>query len=152
MAATKTRTWDELSKGEQERERRRLAALPETAQAKTKGKGNGFTLKGYVRCELSAADKDGFKSWEAEHSSVEVLDQLIKSVDSGYLLKLGENGNAFQASLCAATTSTDWDGYVLTAHASSASRAAMLLIYKHDVLMQRDWNPWLQEEGEDFFR
>jgi len=152
MAAPKVKGWDDLTKGEQEKERKRLAALPDPNQVKARQGKGGFTLRGYVRCELSSSDKEGFRSWEQENSAVDVLDLLIKSVDSGYLLKLGEQGQGYQASLCAATTSNDWNGYVLTAHASSAARAAMLLIYKHQVLMACDWSPWLADEGEDFFR
>lgn len=146
--------WDDLSKAEQEVIKRDLLKKAKELHAdapKPKGKPT-FTLKGYVRCELSASDKEAFKAWELATPSSEVMEQLIKETDSGYLLKVGEQGNAHQASLCAASTSKEWDGYVLTAHASSSMRAAALLVYKHAVLMERDWTAWQSEEGDDFFR
>jgi hypothetical protein len=146
--------WDKLTKAEQEIIRRRLLA-PDVPKEQGKGFGKGkntFNLKGYVRCELSAADKEAFKAWEITQVDIGTLDILIKTVDSGYLLKVGEQGAGYQASLCAATTSKEWDGYVLTAHASTAIRATTLLVYKHVILMGEDWSAWLAEGGEDFFR
>lgn len=151
MAATKG-VWDSLPKAEQEKLRREMAASA-AKEPKDKPKQKAvFSLKGYIRCELSAADKDGFKSWEGEREGYEWLSHLVEWVDGGYLVKIGESGSGYQASLCAATTGRDWEGYVLTAHAATAMRAAMLLVYKHELLMDKDWSAWLTEEGEDFFR
>lgn len=145
--------WDQLPKDEQERIKRKLEQTPEPNGKKPKAAGRGgFDLKGYLRCELSMADKDAFKAWELEHVAADCLDRLIKVCDSGYLFKLGEAGQGFQASLCAASTSHTWDGYVLTAHAGDAGRAAALLWFKHEVLMSGDWSAFLVEEGDDFMR
>lgn len=145
--------WDGMPKVEQEQVKKALAALPapspKSGAAKAKG---GFTLRGYVRCELAAADKQGFTTWESAQEPGGVLGRLVAEVDSGYLLKLGEAEKGYQASLCAATTGRNWDGYVLTAHASSGVRAAALLVYKHCLLMERDWTAWTVEDGEDFLR
>jgi hypothetical protein len=130
-----------------------MAELPAPASTKQQSKAkNGFTLRGYVRCELAAADKEGFGVWEGAQEPGATLGQLVAEVDSGYLLKLGEAEKGYQASLCAATTGREWDGYVLTAHASSGVRATALLVFKHCVLMQRDWTAWTVEDGEDFLR
>jgi hypothetical protein len=146
--------WASLPKAEQEKLRKQMAAMPEpVSQAKANGKGkSGFNLKGYVRCELAAADKDAFNAWEQLQEPGAVLGQLVAEVDSGYLLKLGEAEKGYQASLCAATTGREWEGFVLTAHASSGVRAAALLVYKHCVLMVRDWTAWTTDDGEDFLR
>lgn len=130
-----------------------MQALPPVQAAKNgkPGKG-GFSLRGYVRCELAASDKDGFTVWEQAQEPAATLGQLVGEVDSGYILKLGEAEKGYQATLCAASTGRDWDGYVLTAHASSGVRAAALLVYKHCVLMQRDWTAWTAEDAEDFLR
>lgn len=145
--------WDQLPKEEKQRIMRTLSEkrdeTPKQAAAK---KAGGFQLKGYVRCDLSASEKEAYKAWEEAHGNVECYDRLIKAVDSGYLLKVGENGSGFQASLCAASTGCAWDGYVLSAHAGHAARAAMLLVYKHEVLMLSDWSQFLGDEGEDSFR
>lgn len=145
--------WDQLPKEEQERIKRQLHNTPEPngKRPKSNGKG-GFELRGYLRCELSAADKDQFREWEQTSAAEQCMDRLIKAVDSGYLLKVGEAGQGFQASLCAASTSHTWDGFVLTAHAATAGRAAALLVFKHEELMQGDWTAWLTDEGDDWMR
>lgn len=147
------KAWSALSKAEQEAIKKDLKRKADEGNAPArKNNKSSFALKGYVRCELAVADKAAFVAWESEHEAGESLDLAIKAVDSGYLLKLGESGNAFQASLCAATTGKDWEGYVLTAHASSGARAITLLMYKHCILMEEDWSAFMADEGEDFFR
>jgi hypothetical protein len=155
MAKTEdVKGWSELTKGEQEIIKRKLLGQENgSPAAKVGGKGkSSFNLRGYLRCELSADDKEHFRGWEADNGGAAAFEALVKAVDSGYLLKVGESGQGYQASLCAATTGKEWDGYVLTAHAASGQRAAALLVFKHGVLMQGNWSAWLTEEGDDFFR
>jgi hypothetical protein len=145
--------WESLPKAEQQKLIKQMNKVREEAPSVRPQKKNGqFQLKGYVRCELSASDKESFKEWETQKSAAECYELLIKAADSGYLLKVGEQGQGAQASLCAAATGQAWDGYVLVAHAGNAVRAAMLLVYKHELLMQRDWSAWLADEGEEVLR
>lgn len=146
--------WDDLSPVERKLIAKSLKELPAQQQERANGKSpkSTFQLKGYLRCELAAADKEAFKAWDSDQAPGSVGGSIISLADSGYLVKLGESGNGFQASLCAATTNKEWEGYVLTAHASSAVRAASLLLFKHSVMMQSDWSPWLAEDSEDFLR
>jgi len=145
--------WEALPKAEQESIKKKLKALPDPEAAKpAKPAKNGFQLKGYVRCELAAADKEAFKAWEEGLGDESRLGALIGLVEDGYLFKLSDTGSSFQASLCAASTDRPWNGYVLTAHASYAVRAARLLLYKHEIMMQGDWTAFMAEEGEDFIR
>lgn len=151
--STNLSLWDQLPKAEQQRLTRMMAdKAAEPARQNGQKRSSGFNLKGYVRCELSSADKEAFKAWEGSHTNVECYERLIKAGDSGYLLKIGDSGNGHQASLSAANTGQYWDGYVLVAHASTSARAAMLLVYKHEVLMQSDWSQFLSDEGEDMLR
>ena len=145
--------WEQMPKEEQERIRKHLNGLrPEPPKKQERNGNGGFRLIGYARCELSGSDKEAFKEWEIEHSAEWAYGVLVKLVDSGYLLKLGEQGTGFQASLCAAATGKPWEGYVLVAHAGSGARAALLLVYKHEILMRGDWEPFIAETGEDALR
>lgn len=145
--------WEKLPKVDQEHFKAQMAANRLQAPPNGQRKGNGgFALKGYVRCELSATDKDAYRVWETAHSHMECFDQVVKLADSGYLFKLGEQGGGFQASLSASATGQAWDGYVLVSHAGSAARATMLLVYKHSILMLGDWTAFVSEGGEDDFR
>lgn len=147
------KSWASLSKVEQRQIMMHLESLKDSQPVKPQKTAKGtFNLKGYVRCELSAADKDAFKLWEDVQSDAAMYDALVKAVDSGYMLKAGEGKESYQATLSAADTGQDWDGYVLTAFASSPGRALALLVYKHSVLMQQDWSAWMTEGGEDFIR
>jgi hypothetical protein len=148
-----TSAWERLPKADQEKIKRQLKSIPEkdNNSAKPKPK-NGFQLKGYVRCELSSADKDTFREWESGEDIINVNGRMIDLVEDGYLLKVGDTGNGYQASLCASATGKAWEGYVLTAHASYAKRAVHLLWYKHAMMMEGDWSAWMSDEGEDFIR
>ena len=154
QAATREPTlWDQLSPKERKAIERDLKAKREMGPAKPDSKrSNGFQLKGYVRCDLSTSDKESFVAWEAAHNALEAYDVLVKAADSGYLLKVGEAEKGGIASLSAAATGQVWDGFVLTAHAGSAVRAAVLLAYKHEVIMQREWSAWMDGEGDDVLR
>jgi len=148
-----TSMWDRLPKSEQEQIKKRLKSIPEKeVQKPSKPAKSNFQLKGYCRCELSTADKDAFKEWEKSDDIINVNGRMIDIVEDGYLLKVGDNGNGFQASLSANTTGKPWEGYVLTAHASYAKRAVYLLWYKHQIMMEGDWSAWMAEDSEDFIR
>lgn len=145
--------WDSLPPAEKKRIAAELKHKAETMPVKpAKKNGSAFSLVGYVRCELSSADKTAFKQWETVDNVNRALEALVKLADSGYVVKLGANEPGYQASLSAASTGMAWDGYVLTAHAGTASRAAALLVYKHEILMAGDWSPWIDAGGEDSFR
>lgn len=150
---TAARGWAELTKAEQRQIAMHLQSLEKTVDVKVPVKPKGqFSLKGYVRCELSSADKDAFRLWEELQSTGSIWEQVVGLVDSGYLFKSGSGKDGFQASLSASDTGSSWDGYVLTAFASDAGRAIALVIYKHAVLMQSDWSAWMAEPEGDFFR
>lgn len=145
--------WDQLPKREQQRLIKGMNQVrEETPVAKAPKKNGGFQLKGYVRCELSAADKDSFREWEGQIPASEVFERLVKAADSGYLLKVGAAESGASASLCAASTGKSWEGMVLVAHAGNAIRAATLLVYKHELMMRGDWTEWLSEDGEEMLR
>lgn len=146
--------WSELTKGEQENVKQGLASLgaPGTLPGKGTAPKNGFRLLGYVRCDLSATEREEFASWEAGRERTASLERLLTLVEDGYLLKASPNASGFQASLCAGSTNTPWDGYVLVAMARHASRACDVLVYKHDVLLRGDWSLALQDDTEGFLR
>lgn len=145
--------WSALSKAEQRQIVMHLQALEKTEPVKQPVKPKGqFALRGYVRCELSSADKDAYRLWEEMQSAEGLYNQVVSLVDGGYLFKAGSGKDGFQASLSANETGTAWDGYVLTAFASHAGRALSLLLYKHGVLMQGDWSAWMEVDSDDFIR
>ena len=145
--------WDQLPAAERARVQKELADKLKQEPTKKGQKKNGqFELRGYARCELAIADKEAFKAWEEGASVPDVLLQLVTCCEDGYLLKCGYAGSSYTASLSAHTTSQDWDGYVLTAHAGGAARAAMLLWYKHAVLMSKTWSEWVGEDDGDSLR
>ena len=113
---------------------------------------SGFSLKGYVRCELAKADKEAFAQWELSQEVTDSLGVLLSLVDSGYILKIGESQEGYQASLSAVSCTGDWNGYVLTAHASSPVRATALLVYKHSIMLTSDWSVAIAPAGEEVLR
>lgn len=146
--------WSDIPRAEQEAIRQGLDQLRNASPAPS-GKADrtlsGFKLIGYVRCDLANADKAAFLAWEAANVEGR-LDQLVKAVDSGYLVKCGEGKEGYQASLSAATTGKPWDGYVLTAWAATPDRAISLLLFKHLILLNADWTITSADETIDFMR
>ena len=145
--------WQDLSKAEQKQISMHLQSVAQSEPVKAPKRARGtFELRGYVRCELSSADKEAFRLWEELQTADSLYQALVKAADSGYLFKVGANKEGFQASFCASDTGSSWDGMVLTAHAGNSGRAIALLVYKHEILMQGDWAAFNDEGGEDFFR
>lgn len=146
--------WADLPRAEQEAIKKGLEQLHATSPigpARADRTLSGFKLIGYVRCDLANGDKPAFLAWEAANRDGR-LDQLVKAVDSGYLVKCGEGKEGYQASLSAATTGKTWDGYVLTAWAGTPDRAISLLLFKHLVLLSEDWTVTSTDETIDFMR
>lgn len=145
--------WQDLSKAEQQQISQHLTAVKNGSDVKpAKKAANSFQLRGYVRCDLSTADKAAYLAWEQCQEGSALYGWLVKLMDSGYLVKAGDTGEGHQASLSANTTGMSWDGYVLVARASSSERALALVIYKHFILMEATWAAWTEETGDDFFR
>lgn len=146
-------SWSSLSKAEQKQIALHLTGLERTVDVKPPARQKGqFQLRGYIRCELSSADKDAFRLWEELQAADALYNRVVALVDGGYLFKSGAGKDGYQASLSALETAQAWDGYVLTAFAGAAGRAIALLVYKHAIMMQEDWSAWLEEPGEDFIR
>src|SRR5579864_8872042 len=102
MSVSQSGLWEQLPKADQEKVKRALQEK-NRQEVKPAPKKGQFQLRGYLRCDLSASDRESFKEWEASLEGLGWLDKLLKDVDSGYLLKMGESGQGFQASLSAST-------------------------------------------------
>lgn len=154
MAALKAqRLWNELSKAEQKVETDRLKAVRESAdKGKQSERSSNFQLRGYVHCDLAKADRPAFEAWETATPAGEYFDTLIKLLDSGYIFKASEGKEGYQASLSAASVNDEVNGYVLTAFAGSADRVVKLMLYKHSVMMEGDWSPFIGATDSDFLR
>lgn len=146
--------WQSLSPAEQKEMKERLLR-PNGAKGqpmqKTKPIGQ-FDLVGYVRCELGKSDREPFRAWQKEQDDGALFDMLVKLCDSGYLLKCGVGKEGHQASLSACDTSTEWDGYVLSAFASEGRDSLALLMYKHHILLEGDWSASLGGTGKSQLR
>lgn len=111
-----------------------------------------FELLGYLRCDLGKSDREPFRQWMEAQSEAGILDELVKLLDSGYLLKVGSGKEGPQASLSACDTGKGWDGYVLTAFAGDNREAMGLLVYKHHILLEGDWSNAMASGGKGTLR
>jgi len=153
MPTNQQKLWKDLSASEQ----RSIAALLKNERNENQPRLKpqrppSFQLKGYVRCELSSIDKADFADWFPKHGPEALFDLLLKAVSDGYLFKIGVGKEGYTASLSAFDTGKVWDGYVLTAFASSPDRAIAGLWFKHHVLLKADWGDMSAEHQDDFLR
>lgn len=145
--------WQAMTREQQKEVRERLLNPNggKKTEAKAKVIGN-FELTGYVRCDLGKSDREPFRVWQSEQTDAALFDMLVKLCDSGYLLKCGVGKEGHQATLSACDTSTEWDGYVLSAFSSEGRDSLALLLYKHHILLEGDWSSSLGGTGKSVLR
>lgn len=95
--------------------------------------------KGYLSVYLSAEDEVSFDVWEKDR--VFGLADVSILVDNGYKFSVGWDAhhNGFVASLYSADAKLAWTGWTLTAWADDVNDAVRLLMFKHYVLCEQDW-------------
>lgn len=100
-----------------------------------------FELKGFVPCDLTKDLKEAGKVWVAQHAD-DLSSNTEKLVDNGYKVSFSFDRvhDCFQASAtCTDAENADY-GFCLTARAPELWSALGLLMYKHYVVLDCDWN------------
>lgn len=120
-----------------------------------KRKTENNAWKGFVRCELGAADKAALAERANSTSDKELLDTLEGVVDEGYKFSLSSarGESAYTASLYDVTQGRSSHGYTLTAYGRTGRKAILSLLYKHIAKLKEDWTRSLKpaaEMDEDF--
>lgn len=95
---------------------------------------------GYHRVNLSKADEAAFELWRVGET-VRWEDIGILS-NAGYKFSLSwdDYHQGISASLYCTQAKMDWAGYSLTAWAGDAESAVLLLLYKHYVMCEEEWD------------
>lgn len=106
--------------------------------------------KGYHKINLTREQNEDF---EANHSQTEVtFSELDILINNGYKISLNwdDYNTGVSASLYASNQKMEWAGYTLSAWAGDAQTAVALLLYKHYVVAQEQWEIVKAErEGSD---
>ena len=113
-------------------------------------KKSGGEFVGYVKHNLSRDEKKDYLEWVEDKSPEYLWERLEELVDSYYKFSCKEDsyGGGVMCSLtCANKTSQDC-GLVLTARAPDLYNAALLLLYKHIVLLSGEWFIFHQENAK----
>lgn len=113
---------------------------PRYAVNSTRAVGGKVDFTGYVRCELSRSERDELKAWAEGISAENIVDFLTAAADSGYKLTLVDRADAFMASLMGTDPGLPSAGMILTAYGKAPQDAVLALMYKHEVLLERDWS------------
>lgn len=95
--------------------------------------------KGYHNVNLTAEQNQDF---EDHHLQSPVgWDEIGILANNGYKFSVDwdDNNSGVKASLYAKNAKMDWAGYTLTAWAGDAETATKLLLYKHYVVCQQQW-------------
>lgn len=112
--------------------------------ARTKANGaapakDRFVFKGYLSCDFIATDKVDFREWVRERSADDLVGDLSVLVEDGYKIAVGPTARGISASLANFEGPDAYRGYMLSAFAADAPTALHAVVYKHLVLLKRDW-------------
>ena len=112
-------------------------------------KQNGrFAFRGYVPCDFVATDKASFKEWASGRSEDDLLSDLGVLVEDGYKFACGPTNRGISASLANVEGPEKYRGYMLSAFAGDAVTALHAVVYKHLVLLKRDWGEVTASEDD----
>ena len=96
-------------------------------------------FKGYLSCDFVATDKIDFKQWASGRDDETLLADLSVLVEDGYKIAVGPTARGISASLANFEGPEAFRGYMLSAFAADAATALHAVVYKHLVLLKRDW-------------
>ena len=106
--------------------------------------------KGFVSCELNTQRKEQFKAWTPKVDDLET--GILECLSPGYKLSFSVDTyhDAIQASWYCGATGDPNAGWCLTARGASISKAFLVLLFKHLVILEGDWSSAApMDEGED---
>ena len=122
--------------------------MARTKQA-VKGEPNGrFQFRGYVPCDFVATDKMDFKEWIKGRTEDDLVTDIGVLVEDGYKVAVGPTSRGISASLAIFEGPEAYKGYMLSAFAADAVTALHALVYKHLVLLKRDWGDVTASEDD----
>ena len=106
--------------------------------------------RGFVNCEMNASRKEQFKQWTPKIDDVEGAIQ--ECLAPGYKISFSVDTyhDAIQVSWYCGATGDPNAGWCLTARAGSISKAFLVLMFKHTVVLEGDWTSVAPlDEGDD---
>jgi hypothetical protein len=118
-------------------------------KAQTKEEQNGrFQFRGYIPADFVATDKVDFREWAKGRTEEELLNDLGVLVEDGYKISVGPTSRGVSASLANFEGPEKYRGYMLSAFAADAITALQAVVYKHLVLLKRDWGEVTASEDD----
>lgn len=115
----------------------------------TKEEQNGrFQFRGYVPADFLATDKVDFREWKKSRTEEELVSDLGVLVEDGYKVSVGPTSRGICASLANFEGPEKYRGYMLSAFAADAITALEAVVYKHLVLLKRDWGEVTASEDD----
>lgn len=98
-------------------------------------------------CQIDLSPENLELFLEETNNKAGCLEALVSEVQRGFKLALSasDNNAAFKASLFCQDAKSKYAGYMLTADAPTLAEAIDLLYFKHFVLAERNWLPFLQK-------
>lgn len=122
-----------------------MARTKQQDKAEQNGK---FQFRGYVPCDFVATDKMDFKAWMAERSEADLVGDIAVLVEDGYKCSVGPSSRGINAALANFEGPDKYRGYMLSAFAADATTALHAVVYKHLVLLKRDWGEVTASEDD----
>lgn len=107
-----------------------------------------FVFKGFVNVNLSVETKAAFRKWDLEE--VEKYNLTSGAIVLGYKFSQSydNHNNAFTASMTCKDAKSPNFGLTLTARAGDLYTAELLLLFKHIIILEQNWEDY-QPDGDD---
>jgi len=107
-----------------------------------------FVFKGYLSCDFIATDKMDFRDWVKDRSHEDLVGDLAVLVEDGYKVSVGPTSRGISATLANFEGPESHRGYMLSAFAADATTALHAVVYKHLVLLKRNWEDVTPNEDD----
>lgn len=105
----------------------------------------------WVNVSLDADQRSAIKEWELDSDSLETT--VMELLAEGYRLSLSyeKDSDSISAFLFDRRTDSKTNNWALTARAPSIFFALKVMVFKHIVVLQRDWAKYKTERPDEDF-
>lgn len=103
-------------------------------------KYNDDNFKGFINLKLNEAQKEMFGAWDVEDDDVWLL--LSQLATEGYKFSnfYNQQNSTYTSMFTCNDKSSANAGYVLTAYSPNWYQSIRVLLFKHEVVLQRNWS------------
>jgi hypothetical protein len=105
----------------------------------------------FVRCDLNEELKSALKDWANDEDTEDLIDMICDCVSDGYVVSIKPmKDTGFLAAMTGMYGTVNNKGMCLTGRSSTPERAVWSLIFKHYVVLKKNWSTAPKEDNLDW--